>query len=322
MPDSRSPKTERRVQPLFRKISVFSYLPLAVMALTVLAFDQWLQTVEVRSDGPAREASVRFLPVPLAASAVAPLKLVGAWEVQVDDPRFGGVSALAMDGDALVAVTDSGSVIRLPQPGRGSKALVMDLPAGPGLPQLKINRDSEALLRDPGGRGWWVAFEHWHELWLYDSEFRRALDRVSLGADRWPANRGMEAVAARGSHLLLFPQAAADEWLEVNGRRVTRHALTSRFGDFADAVRLADGRLLIVTRKFGLTGLDKHLVVANETGAGISLSAIARLGLGRRDNVEGLAAQPLAGGKTRLWLITDNDFRPRKATLLLAVDLP
>jgi hypothetical protein len=25
---------------------------------------------------------------------------------------------------------------------------------------------------------------------------------------------------------------------------------------------------------------------------------------------------------TRLWLITDNDFRPRKATVLLALDLP
>ena len=28
------------------------------------------------------------------------------------------------------------------------------------------------------------------------------------------------------------------------------------------------------------------------------------------------------GGGTRLWMMTDNDFRPRKATLLVAVDLP
>ena len=321
MPDSGEPQTERHVQPRFRKFNLFRHLPLVALFLAVMAFDDWLQSVEVRSDGPARVAAVRFLPVHYDARGFAPLTFVGAWEVQVDDPRFGGVSALAMDGDVLLAVTDSGTVIRLPLPGRGTKALVRDLPAGPGIPQLKINRDSEALTRDPGGRGWWVTFEQWHELWLYDSSFRRPLDRIRVGSDRWPDNRGMEAMATSGDALLLFPQSG-EEWLRLQGARLSRHSLESEFGDLADAVRLHDGRLLIVTRKFGLAGLDKHLVVANDTASELRLSAMARLGLGRRDNVEGLAAQDLGRGGTRLWLMTDNDFRPRKATLLVALDLP
>lgn len=309
------------MQPLFRKSRLFSNLPLLAVFLAVLLFDQWVNSVEVRSDGPARWAEVRFRPLRFDPAAFAPLRLAGAWEVQVDDPRFGGVSALAIDGDALLAVTDSGSVIRLPQPGRGSQALVRDLPAGPGVPQFKVNRDSESLVRDPAGRGWWVAFESWHQLWLYDPGFERALNRVELGEDRWRANGGLEAIAADSEGLLLFPQNG-NEWLRLDGRHFLRDRLDSPFGDLADAARLPDGRLLLVTRKFGLTGLDKHLVWADEKGGRLTLRPIARIGLGRRDNVEGLAAQPLGRGRARLWLMTDNDFRPRAPTLLVALDLP
>ena len=318
MPDSPSPKTERRVQPMFMKSSVFSYLALF---LAIMAFDSWLKTVEVRSDGPARHAAVRFIPVRFDPAGFAPLRFAGAWKVEVDDPRFGGVSALALDGGALLALTDSGSVIRLPRPGGRPRAFVRDLPAGPGIPQFKVNRDSEALARDPAGRGWWIAFEQWHQLWLYDSGFRRAITRIDLGKDQWGANRGIEAMTASGNGFLLFPQTSA-EWLRLGGRHLERHTLVSPFGDFADAVRLTDGRLLIVTRKFGLTGLDKHVVVADVKGAQLQLRPIARIGLGARENVEGIAAEPRADGGTRLWLMTDNDFRPRKATLLVALDLP
>ena len=321
MPDSGSPETERGVQPSFRKSRLFSYLPLLAVFMAVLVFDQWVNSVEVRSDGPARQAAVRFQPLRLDPADFAPLRLAGAWEVLVDDPRFGGVSALTVDGEALLAVTDSGSVIRLPQPGRGHLALVRDLPSGPGVPQFKVNRDAESLVRDPAGRGWWVAFEFWHQLWLYDPGFERAIEQVDLGEDRWVANRGLEAIAADAKGLLLFPQPGK-EWLRLNGRRLYQHRLESPFGDLGDAARLPNGRLLLVTRKFGLTGLDKHLVSAEEMDGKLILRHVARVGLGRRANVEGLAAQPLGRAGARLWLITDNDFRPRAPTLLVALDMP
>ena len=321
MSDSPSPETERHVQPLFRKFNIFRYLPLIALFLAVMVFDQWIKTVETRSDGPELHAAVRFQPVPLEPSGFLPLKLAGAWEVQVDDPRFGGVSALAMDGEALLAVTDSGSVVRLPLPDRGTHAFVRDLPAGPGTSQFKIHRDSEALAPDPAGRGWWVAFEHWHQLWLYDPKFGGALERIDLGKGRWPRNGGGEAMAADGAGLLVFRESGT-EWLRLEGGRLRARPLESPFGGLTDAARLADGRLLLVTRKFGLAGLEKHVVVAEEKGASLTLRPIARLGLGRKENVEGMAAQNLGREGTRLWLITDNDFRPRKATLLVALDLP
>ena len=318
MPDSRSPKTERRVQRMFRKSSVFSHLTLF---LAVMTFDAWLKTVDVRSDGPARLAAVRFVDSHFDSSGFAPLVLAGAWEVEVGDPRFGGVSALAVDRGALLALTDSGSVIRLPKPGHAGQALVRDLPAGPGLAERKVDRDSEALARDPAVRGWWVAFEYWHQLWLYDPDFRRPLAAIGLGEGRWPDNAGVEAMVAGAGGLLLFPEPG-QEWLRVHGDRIEAHRLTNPYGDIADAVRLRDGRLLLVTRRFGLSGIAKHLVEVVEEDGAPRLRHLAEIRLGARDNVEAIAAEPRTGGGTRLWLMTDNDFRPRKATLLVALDLP
>ena len=309
------------MQPMFRKFHLFSYLGLILLFLAILAFDDWLKSVEVRSDGPARQANVRFSPVPFEPSGFAPLRLAGVWRVDVDDPRFGGVSALAIDGKELIALTDSGTVIRLPRPGHGSMASLRDLPAGPGIAQLKVNRDSEALARDPAGRGWWVAFEQWHQLWLYDAGFRRALRKIDLGRNRWPDNRGIEAMAAEGSGLVLFPEPGG-EWLRLGDGHLRSHRLANAFGNLSDAARLPDGRLLLVTRQFGPTGIAKHLVLARPTAQGLVLRDVAALGLGATDNVEGIAAEPRDDGGTRLWVVTDNDFRPRKATLLLALDLP
>ncbi len=321
MPDRSSPKTERRLQRWFRKTNIFNYLTAASVALAVMAFDHWLKSVEVRSDGPARQASLRFNPVSLSQAGFAPLRLEGAWEVEVDDPRFGGISALTVDGSELLALTDSGTLVRFPKPGRGRTAFIRDLPSGPGIPQFKVNRDSEALARDPAGRGWWIAFEFRHQLWLYDPGFRRSLARIDLGENRWPDNQGLEAIAPDADGLLLFPEPG-DEWLRIGSSRLRSGSMANSYGDVADAVRLQDGRLLLVTRRFGLGGIVKNLVEVQPQRAGLALRPIAALGLGPKDNVEAIAAEPRTGGGTQLWLMTDNDFRPRKTTLLVALDLP
>jgi len=290
------------------------------MFLAVMAFDAWLKTIEARGDGPAREAAVRFEPVHFSSAAFAPLRLAGIWRMHIDDPRFGGVSALAVDGDALLALTDSGTVIRFPPPGRDGRALVRDLPAGPGHPQSKLNRDTEALVRDPGGRGWWVAFEHWHQLWLYDPDFRHALSSIDLGKHRWPANRGVEAMVADANGLLLFPESGI-EWLRLKGNTLRSGRLANIHGSIADGASLFDGRLMLVTRRFGVAGIAQRLVIAEVANGQLGLRSLTRLGLGATDNVEAIAAQPRAHG-TRLWLMTDNDFRARAPTYLVALDLP
>ena len=86
---------------------------------------------------------------------------------------------------------------------------------------------------------------------------------------------------------------------------------------------IASGRLLVVTRAVSATGLEKGLAEAVQTrNGGLELKKLASLPLGPTANVEGITAEPRPGGGTRLWLVTDNDFRPRAPTLLVALDLP
>jgi hypothetical protein len=305
------------MQPLFRKLRVFSDL---TMFLAVMAGYALIRSPDLRSERPARWAAVRFIPVAPDPSGFGPARLVGAWRVEVDDPRFGGVSALALDGDTLLALTDSGTLVRLPRPGRRRQALVQDLPAGPGNSRFKVNRDSEALARDPAGRGWWVAFEQWHQLWLYDPAFRRALAHIELGSERWGPNTGIEAMVADNRGLTLFREPA-DEWLRIEGRTLRRHRMTSRYGSLSDAARLPDGRVLAVARKMALAGFAKRLLAVEDHNGSVQLRSLARLSLGATANVEAIAVEP-RGQSARLWLMTDNDFRPRAPTLLVALDLP
>ena len=121
--------------------------------------------------------------------------------------------------------------------------------------------------------------------------------------------------------LVLFPELGG-EWLRLGSNGLEAHSLPKSIGNIADVARLSDGRLLLVTRQFGLSGIIKHLVEAKRGGTDMFLRPIAQLNLGARDNIEAIAAEARAGGGTRLWMMTDNDFRPRKATLLVALDLP
>jgi hypothetical protein len=317
MPDSGSTKTERGVQALFRKLSFFKDL---LLAAAILAAHAWLVSVPNRSDRPPAAAPVRYAPVRLDAAGFAPLTFAGAWTVTVGDDRFGGVSALAIDQGRLLALTDSGTLLSLPKPGRPGSAFVRDLPGGPGSAGFKRNRDSEAIARDPGGRGWWVAVEQSHQLWLYGPDFRRALGRIGLGRERWRPNKGIEGMVPARGGLLVFPEGG-DQELAAGSARVEARRLENGFGRLSDAAELPDGRILLVGRRLRIKGFENRLLMRGFIGRGIAIGQFAPLAMRRRDNVEAIAVEPHAGG-TRLWLMTDNDFRPRAPTMLVALDLP
>jgi len=113
------------------------------------------------------------------------------------------------------------------------------------------------------------------------------------------------------------------EWLAVRNGKILRSPLSNSSGYVSDALQLPGGRLLVVTRAVSATGLEKGLAEAVQTrNGGLELKKLASLSLGPTANVEGITAEPRPGGGTRLWLVTDNDFRPRAPTLLVALDLP
>ena len=302
------------MQPLLSKLNLFSGLLIA--GLVVGAHRQLLRLPD-REERPDARVEVRFDPIVVNARGAAPLQIAGAWRLTSSEPRLGGVSALAIDRGAFVVLTDSGVVIRLPKPNRGRQvAAFRDLPGGPGPARFKAGRDSEALARDMAGRGWWVAFENRHAAWLFDADFNRVERRIGLGGFGWRANQGAEGALSTEAGLWIFPESG-DEMVRIDARgRTERIALANPYGRLADVANLPDGRIVVLARTFSPAGFSARLLMLK----GFRLEPIATLKIGRLDNPEAIAAETLRGGAVRLWVMTDNDFRRRVPTLLIALD--
>ena len=288
----------------------------------MLLFGGWVSALPDRTELGPRTAVVNFEPVTLDVRGFAPLWLAGAWRLTSDDPRFGGVSAIAVEGDSLVAVTDSGAIIRFAKPRGGSvEALIRELPGGPEDPRFKSRRDSEALVRDPSGRGWWVAFENRNQLWLYDQEFGRALGRIDFGKKRWPRNRGIEGLANEGGALLLYPERG-DQVVEVRGSSQRTIPIENPAGRISDAARLPSGELLVVNRHLTALGFANSIALLQRTRTGFRYRNRMPLSVSPLDNAEALAPERLPDGRIRLWLMTDDNFQRPMRTLLIALDWP
>lgn len=319
MPDMRAIDAERPVQRLFMKIPFFQLL---MLGTTVLLFSQWVSALPDRTELGPRAAPVRLESVGLDAGGFSPLVLVGAWSLTSRDPRLGGVSALALEGDTLIALTDSGAIVRFAKPRGGSvEALIRELPDGPEDPRFKSRRDSEALVRDPSGRGWWAAFENRNQLWLYDEGFGHALGRIDFGKGRWPRNRGIEGLASAGDALLLFPERG-NTVVEVGGSSERTIPIENPAGRISDAARLPTGELLVVNRHLTALGFANSVAVLERTRSGFRYRDRIPLGVSALDNVEALAPERLADGRIRLWLMTDDNFQRPLRTLLIALDWP
>ena len=316
MPDSSKTEAERAVQREFRK--VVASVACAALAGLVLIAAYVIHRLPDRTELGRRELPLRYERLFLGTNRIGPFAIAGAWRVSADDLRFGGISALAIDGGAFLALSDSGVVVRFPRPGsHHPSALLDELPDGPGKRDFKYNRDSEAIAADPRGRGWWVAFENRNALWLFDRTFERVLERRPINAPEFGRNRGVEAMAADHGRILLFPErggrAFSADGLSMPVRGVS--------GWISDAVWLGGGRLLIANRTPTPLGLSNRLALLGRDENGYSQQAAWPIPVDRLGNVEALAIETQPGGAIRLWMMTDNGLQQRRPTLLIALEL-
>lgn len=320
MPDSGLNGTERPVQPRF---SLTGLAGGALIAANILLLNAHWESLPNRFPMAPRIVALHAEPIALGPAAARPLRIAGAWRLTAPDPRFGGLSALAIDRGQLLALSDSAVLYRFLPPGQGPGTVaISELPDGPGSPSRKVDRDTESLARDPGGRGWWVGFETNNQLWLYDRDLRRSLRRIDFSAKRWPQNLGLESiVAGPGDRLTLIPEIA-QEVVSISANHATSRPLSGVGSKISDAVRLPDGEILVLLRDYGLTGFRIALGALVDTPAGWRVERRVPLRLGIFRNLEGMAAQPLAGGGTRLWLVTDDNFQKPMTTDLFALDVP
>lgn len=306
-------ETERGVQQSFRKFSIYSML--LIVAAVIGAHVGFLKMPD-RTSLSDNVLPLEFVPVNL--SAAGPLRFVGAWELRADDPRFDGLSALVVDGDAFLSISDSGVVVRFPKPGAANPRVTLsELPSGPGRVDKKSGNDSEALARDPAGRGWWVAFESIHQLRLFDQNFRKTLAVRPLDGSRWRENGGIEGLAAQGQSLALVAEDG-DLVSRFDARGISPLPSMTEPGRMSDAAALPDGRILLLQRTLSPLGFSNAVAVYDPANG--QTERLAALPLKHLDNAEGVTVEPLADGRLRIWVITDRDSRAQGRTLLAAYD--
>lgn len=284
-----------------------------------------------------RAVAIAAIPVEVAASSLNGLGAGGAWILRSGDPAFGGFSGLLVEEGRLLAVSDRGAWLSAAIGIAGGALSLTDarmspLRNGAGEELAGAAADAEALARFDGAL--LVGFERDHRIERHIGGGRTGGEIRQRSFEALPNNAGIEALASVADTLLAlgeeetegpggrgFPVYAfgADGTLLAETRLParSRHAITG-----ADVG--ADGRLYTVQRHFSvLTGVSIRIVryhlagvpplpvaaSAEELAAFESASGI--------DNMEALALWQDGAGRTRLWLLSDDNFSAFQRTMLL-----
>src|SRR3546814_3499028 len=227
------------------------------------------------------QPKARLVPVPLddgdPARRLGGLLFLGGLAIESNDPRFGGISSMHVEGDQVIALSDAGSLIHLALPATGPAQVAMrSRPDGPGSASSKFDRDFEAMTVH-GGHAW-LAFEGRNAIWRYnrgdwlsDAAFQPPAMRD------WPGNDGGEAMLRLADgRFLVFSEGrrradGSSEALLFDGDPAHADTTTFTLGYRApegyripDAARLPDGRILYLNRRASiLEGFSAKLTVGN-----------------------------------------------------------
>jgi hypothetical protein len=290
--------------------------------------------------GPTR---VTTRPVDLFADdpsrkTLGALTYLGGVELRSPDPVLGGFSSMQVSGDRFTLLSDGGGIVRftMGQDWRVRDATARELPGGPGTGWQKRDRDSESMVRLPGG-DILVGFERANALWRYDSDLTRVIgSRAPRSMRKWSANSGPEAMAtmANGS-VVVFSESNAKRGVKgfaairLLGDPIDpavpwygfRYVAPPKFA-VTDAVALPDGRMLVLVRRFGVPELFTarlQLIEAGaiRPGAIVTGRTIATFeGDAIHDNFEALALTR-EGGRDVLWIASDDNQAFWQRSLLL-----
>ncbi|MCB1422135.1 MAG: esterase-like activity of phytase family protein [Nitratireductor sp.] len=326
-----------------RLIPLIQKLLLAAALIVAIAAPLQAEPITLTSD------RIEYFHIGSSDNRAGKLVFAGGLEIYSDDERFGGLSGLRIssDGRRLNAVSDTAYWLAadIKRNGKGaisglSDAALFCLCRQDGTRYgSKHWGDSEGLEIDGGTA--YVSFERLNRI-----------NRYQLGKDGSPGapvqatvsfkpfnvayNEGLEAVALApaGSPVAGRFIAIAEESLNVAGDNRAFVASKSGIEEFAitrsdgysitDAVFLPDGDLAVLERRFGLSvgiGMRIRRFDATSVKPGVTLKGevLAEAGLSSRiDNMEGIAAWKDGDGRTRIVLISDDNFNRRlQRTLLL-----
>ncbi|MCR6632075.1 MAG: esterase-like activity of phytase family protein [Magnetospirillum sp.] len=184
--------------------------------------------------------------------------------------------------------------------------------------------------------GWLVSFERRHRILFYRHGLSGTPERIDLpqGFTRQPDNGGVEALVrlADGRLLMLSEEGGSDDlgwgWIgEPGAWKRLSYRRTGLFRPTSAAV-LPNGDVLVLERSFTLVGGVASRLVrlkAADLRPGAVLEGTELFALRPPllvDNYEGLTVQKRRDGRLVAYILSDDNFNPLQATLLMAILLP
>lgn len=316
----------------------------------IFSLTAWLYAGGVLAGAPAGVRDGEALPltakpVPLnaedpAQDRIGRLRYLGGVALTSANPAFGGLSGLRIGpGGQALSVGDTGNWVafrlverrgRLIDVTGGWIAPLRDDKGRP--PYNKDFGDAEALEWDPASGAATVIFEQDHRAQHYagidparpatlDAPARVVREPAMRG---WPSNGGGEAYALLGGQPVTISEAVTGpaggrEVVERRGAMVVRSSFPTP-DDYDPTDMAADGdALIVVSRMFGPSkGVAARIV---RWRPGEPETELARLAPPLTvDNIEGLAVTR-SGGRTFVYLLSDDNFNPLQRTLLLKFEV-
>jgi hypothetical protein len=308
----------------FRLLPAAAFVALALLAVAPVGL-------------PASEAAAPAAVIPSPVSADGPRVVQMSRTVWREDwQHFGGFSALwvSEDGSRFTTVSDRGAFAE----GRFERDDAGEIEAAhmarharlhgiDGVPLEGGDVDAEGLAIDRQGRAY-VSFENFHRIRRYD-DLRGAATSVLSPRDfaRLQQNGGIETLAldAAGTLYAIPERSGAlsrpfPVYRLIAGRWDKSWSIP-RDGTFVpvDADFGPDGRFYLLERDFKwLGGFATRLRRFDLTAQGFGNEVtLLRTHFGEVDNMEGLAAWRDAAGRTRLTLVSDDNFFPLQQTIFV-----
>ena len=272
----------------------------------------------------------------------------GGLELSSGHKFFGGYSGLTVspDGSKMIAISDRGTWLKadlIHENGRLSgiaNAGVAPILGANGKRLGVGYRDAEALATDPRG-GFLISFEGQHRLNHYSVAplpvgSMPALLATPDGLSSAPLNKGLEAIVPLGARrYLLLTEDHRNDDLDTIGWILT-HSHDRKSGSAAeislavsglfhptDAALLPDGDILVLERRYmvlkggsmRLRRINSADVMPGTRLVGTTLGTITPpLTV---DNMEGLAIRTDSDGKTLVYIMSDDNFKPGFGSLFL-----
>lgn len=286
---------------------------------------------------PIRSEPIALDPTDPGRRTVGALRWLGGWRLTSPQPEFGGISSLVLEDGGFLAVSDEGWAIRFRMTADGGigDGRFARLPEGPPNQRVRPKLDSESLAVDPAEGRIWIGFEGANAIWRYSPGLAQAEAHATPEAmRRWPGNMGPEAMARLADgRFIVFGEATrgdgAAEALLFPHDPTSPRAAPIRFYyrppegfSATDAAALPDGRVLVLNRYYTLLGGVKAALTVLDPVEIATMNVVEGREIARLapplsvDNMEALIVAQ-EGGRTILWLASDDNFNPMQRTLLM-----